>query len=420
MYIFPEAKMGRRILWQNKDHYGKAMLSYIPGYDEYMRTGKANNFVHSVSSQDMSITLIHQPTGEKCYLNVIQADKDALVGANYGMFVISEYAIPGFDPSIIPYSVVPTMTNNPDCQTLILTTWRGENHATKTFDMWNAMNDGKEYFCDFRTIYDGRRPDGSLVTTPEQLEREVLAGNISVGTYKQEFLMDRTAATEDAYYRIQLDQLEASKRIDTTVIHNPLLPVYTAWDVGGMGKTPGERTAVWFFQHYPNGETFFIDFMEFKGLALYQCVTKVMANCAAKDYRHLVAVVPHDVKQTESTGTAKSRHFKNAGVRTHPLAKTASVVGDIEKVRPQLLTCRFNSLDCAEGLKALRAYSPKPSHNFDEKGDAELGKPNHNWASHASDAFRYAILAIPALSRYTDGMLTRPRPTGEVTWDYRY
>jgi hypothetical protein len=419
LYIFPEAQMGRRILWQNKDMNGKSMLSYIPGYEEYERTGRPNDFVRAASSQDMTLTLRHQPTGENCYIAIRQADPDTLVGANFKMFLISEYAIPGFNPNVLPYSVVPTMESNPDCQTLILTTWRGENHATKTWDAWNEM-DSPDYFCDFRTLADGARPDGTPVMTLESVQNQVKAGNISLGTFQQEFLMSREAATEDAYYRMQLDQLYESERISPTIIANPLLPVFTAWDVGGMGKTPGERTAVWFFQKHPNGEVVFIDFMDFKNQALYQSITKVQARCAEMGYRHVVAVVPHDMKHTETTGTTKGRHFKTAGIKTHTLTKTSSVVADIEKVRPQILSCRFNEKYCKEGLKALKAYCPKPSNNFDEKGNAELGKPNHNWASHAADAFRYAILSIPYLSRYTESVLHRPRPTGDVTWAYRY
>ena len=421
LYIFPTADMGRRVLFNNKDLNGKSMLSYIPGFDQYGRGKHNHDLVRNVNNADLQITVKHVPTGEDSFIKIRQADPDTLLGANYKMFLISEFCVPDFNPDVLPYSVVPTMRNNPECQTLILTTWRGENHATKTFDLWNERNDGKLYFCDLRTILDGYKADGSPVTSMEALQEEVRAGNIKLSTFKQEFLMDRTAANESAYYSEQLDALTVAERISPRITHDPMLPVYTAWDIGGFGKTPGERTAIWFLQYNKyTRQTSYIDYMEAKQLSLNSTITKVIQRCSEMHYRHACAFLPHDAKQTESNGLQRLNHFKAANMVHYILPKTGSVQADIEQVRTALHGVQINSRLCEDGLRALKAYGAKELKGRDNLGDVTYGKADHNWASHASDAFRYSILAAKYFDRYDRSVAEFERQNKPAERNYRY
>ena len=60
----------------------------------------------------------------------------------------------------------------------------------------------------------------------------------------------------------------------------------------------------------------------------------------------------------------------NAGRKTIPLA-------------------RFETKRCAQGLERLRAYRVE----WDEKARAFKKTPEHNWASHGADAWRYLSLS---------------------------
>ena len=66
----------------------------------------------------------------------------------------------------------------------------------------------------------------------------------------------------------------------------------------------------------------------------------------------------------------------NAGRKTIPLA-------------------RFDKKNTAQGCEALRAYRTE----WDEKARAFKKTPEHNWASHGSDAWRYLSLSWRAPMR---------------------
>jgi hypothetical protein len=66
----------------------------------------------------------------------------------------------------------------------------------------------------------------------------------------------------------------------------------------------------------------------------------------------------------------------NAGRRTIPFA-------------------RFDAKRCAQGLEALRSYRTE----WDEKARAFKKTPDHNWASHGADGWRYLSLSWRAPMR---------------------
>ena len=56
---------------------------------------------------------------------------------------------------------------------------------------------------------------------------------------------------------------------------------------------------------------------------------------------------------------------------------------------------RFDAKRCAQGLEALRSYRTE----WDEKARAFKKTPEHNWASHGADAWRYLSLSWRAPMR---------------------
>ena len=61
-----------------------------------------------------------------------------------------------------------------------------------------------------------------------------------------------------------------------------------------------------------------------------------------------------------------------------------------KRVRNILPICFFDKEKTARGLDALREYHKA----FDSKNKVWRDKPEHDWSSNASDAFRYLALSI--------------------------
>jgi phage terminase large subunit len=64
-------------------------------------------------------------------------------------------------------------------------------------------------------------------------------------------------------------------------------------------------------------------------------------------------------------------------------------------LRQEFSDARFDKKRCAQGLEALRSYRVE----WDEKARAFKKTPEHNWASHGADAWRYLSLSWRAPMR---------------------
>ena len=102
-------------------------------------------------------------------------------------------------------------------------------------------------------------------------------------------------------------------------------------------------------------------------------------------------ILPHDAKARELT-TGKTREQALAGLGIIPRILPAEPVEDgINAVRNLLLRCWFDETRCARGIEALRQYR----RDYDDRLKAFKGRPLHDWASHAADAFRYLAMGLP-------------------------
>lgn len=172
-------------------------------------------------------------------------------------------------------------------------------------------------------------------------------------------------------------------------------PVYTAWDLG-----IGDATAIWCFQCV-NREIHFIDYYESSGEDLGHYVSVLRA----KGYNMGTYFLPHDAKQRElQTNMTRVDFLANQGIRdVEVLRPTKFILGedDINLVaRPKFSLCWFDEKKCSRGLECLAAYH----YEFDEKNNLLKNKPEHDWSSHASSAFIYALIA------YTEHLETQYRP----------
>ena len=89
--------------------------------------------------------------------------------------------------------------------------------------------------------------------------------------------------------------------------------------------------------------------------------------------------------------------------------RTKSLVNDIYATRLFFNKCVFDAEKCRDGLECLEAYH----YEYDDKKGINKDIPEHDWSSHAADAFRYLAVG------YYDYMGESPTlhiKDGEITF----
>ena len=191
--------------------------------------------------------------------------------------------------------------------------------------------------------------------------------------YAQEFECSFEAAVRGAFYAAELKTAEAQGRI-TSVPHNPLLPVHTAWDLG-----MADSTVIWFIQ-VNGGETRMIDVLKGEGVGLEWYAKQLQDRNWLWGNHYL----PHDAAVRE-LGTGKSRVevLEGLGISS-TICPRLTVEDGIQAVRGLLANCWFDDARCRPGLEALRMYRRA----YDEKRQEFRTAPLHDWTSHYADALR--------------------------------
>ena len=181
----------------------------------------------------------------------------------------------------------------------------------------------------------------------------------------------------------QIAQAEIDGRIGS-VPYDASAGTYTAIDLG-----IGDSTAIWWFQMVGQ-EIHFIDHYESSGEELGHYIS-IIKN---KPYNYTTHFLPHDAKQRElQTGLTRVEFFENNGIHNvEVLRPTNFTLGqdDINMIaRPKFSKVWIDREKCARGLQCLRAYH----YEYDEKNKLLKDKPEHDWSSHSSSAFIYALMA---------------------------
>ena len=181
----------------------------------------------------------------------------------------------------------------------------------------------------------------------------------------------------------QIAQAEIDGRIGS-VPYDASAGTYTAIDLG-----IGDSTAIWWFQMVGQ-EIHFIDHYESSGEELGHYIS-IIKN---KPYNYTTHFLPHDAKQRElQTGLTRVEFFENNGIHNiEVLRPTNFQLGqdDINLIaRPKFSKVWIDRDKCERGLKCLRAYH----YEYDEKNKLLKDKPEHDWSSHSSSAFIYALIA---------------------------
>lgn len=191
-------------------------------------------------------------------------------------------------------------------------------------------------------------------------------------------------ALEGAYYAKHLAKAKAEGRIGR-VSQDPLLTIRAYWDIGGAGAR-ADAMSIWIVQ-FVEKEIRVLDYIEGQGQVLAYYVNEMRA----RGWGSAACVLPHDGTNTNNiTGKRYEDHLRDAGfadVRVIPNQGSGAAAQRIEAARRWFPRVWFNEKPTEPGREALGYYHEKR----DEERNIGLG-PEHDWSSHAADAF--GLMAI--------------------------
>jgi phage terminase large subunit len=142
-----------------------------------------------------------------------------------------------------------------------------------------------------------------------------------------------------------------------------------------------DSTAIWFFQ-IKDGGVDLIDFYENHG----QPLSHYFDHIDNKPYTYVKHWLPHDARQvTLSSGVSILNQMLHKYPGRVEIGPKLHLLDGIQAGRWLLQQGVRLHTRCAEGIEALRQYHYK----FDEESKTFSATPDHDWSSHAADAFRY-------------------------------
>jgi len=196
--------------------------------------------------------------------------------------------------------------------------------------------------------------------------------------YNQEFECSFSAPVEGSYYSAIINGLEEKNRM-VDIERDGLARTYTGWDLG-----MSDSTSIWVAQ-LVNKEVRLVDFVENHWVGLDFYVNWLQEP----DWMYATHILPHDVVVRElGTGKSRKEMLEDAGLAI-TVANKLTIMDGIQAARRLLPRCWFDP-KVKDGLDALKNYRRV----YDEKRNVFHDRPLHDWASHASDAFRYLAVGL--------------------------
>lgn len=279
-------------------------------------------------------------------------------------------------------------------------TIKGKDHLWKTYQ---AAKDSSDWFALWQDVDKSlATEDGITIQLLEQAmaddRAQIASGLMTQDEYDQEWFLSPEAAIKGAIYGKELAVARKDGRI-CRVPHDPVLPVNTYWDLG-------MNMAIWFEQSTRSGEVRFIDYYESGGMSsLPECINVLKS----KGYTYGRHFAPHDIVVKElASGRSRQETAASLGVRFE-IAPKVSIEDGITASKLLLSRSWFDETKCHAGLEALRNYR----RDFNTRLNEFKDEPLHNWASHGSDAFRYAAVSqkAPQVNQEAAVQPYRPRST---------
>ncbi len=201
--------------------------------------------------------------------------------------------------------------------------------------------------------------------------------------YPHTFEGEYAQAFEGAYFARSLTEAKQQGRICRTSA-DPLLSLRAYFDLGGSGAT-ADAMAIWVVQ-FVQQEVRVLDYIEGVGQVLGY-YTQILRE---RSYQKAKCFLPHDgVNSNAITGKRYEDHLRDADfdVTVIPNQGRGAAMMRIEAIRRIFPKCWFNEGTTDAGRMALGFYHERR----DYARNVGLG-PEHDWSSHAADAF--GLMAI--------------------------
>jgi phage terminase large subunit len=196
-------------------------------------------------------------------------------------------------------------------------------------------------------------------------------------------------AFEGAYFAAQLN---AAKGRIGKVSADPLLPIRAYFDLGGSSAS-ADAMAIWIVQ-FVGQEVRVLDYIEGVGQVLAYYVNELRS----RGYAKCMCILPHDgINENNITGKRYADHLREAEFNVPEPIKNqgkGAAAMRIEAVRRIFPKIWFNAETTEAGRDALGYYHERK----DETRNIGLG-PEHDWSSHAADAFGLMAISYEEPSR---------------------
>jgi hypothetical protein len=223
-------------------------------------------------------------------------------------------------------------------------------------------------------------------------ELEQAKQEMSRDEYEQEFECSFTASIKGAIYGDEISEMYEEGRCLPS-IYEKTLPVYTFWDLG-----VSDYTSIIFAQIH-GGEVRLVDFVQDNGRA-FDYYAKIVHD---KKYRYAGHYLPHDSQarslQTGSTLIELARKTLGDNVSVTP---NVGIQHGLNSARQMFSNCWFEDSNTEKLRNCLSNYRKE----WDDHKGMFKDEPLHDWASHASDAFRYLAVVYNRLTDRTKTTVT--------------
>lgn len=194
---------------------------------------------------------------------------------------------------------------------------------------------------------------------------------------------DYATVLSGAYYASSIALAKSQGRIGR-VAADPLMEVRAFWDIG-----VADATAIWVAQ-FVGREIRVLDYYEAQG----QPLSAHLVWLKDRGWDRALCVLPHDSAQRDRlTALPFADHIRQAGFKVVTVDNQGrgAALKRIEAARRLFPSIWFNAETTQPGIDALGWYHEKR----DESRNIGLG-PDHDWSSHAADAFGLMCIAYEA------------------------
>ncbi len=359
VHFLPEFAHARRTIWDGFTNEGERLIDIA--FPKSIRK--------SINEQEMRIELrngsVWQLGGSDQY--------DRWVGGNPVGLVFSEFALA--NPK--GWEIMRPILRANGGWAAFISTPRGYNHFHTLLELAKRERG-------WRYSHHDAIPLGLM--TQHEFEEEIRLG-MPEELARQEYRCDFSAANVGAILGRYMEMAEREGRIGETPYDHSGAPIIVSSDIGFR-----DTAAWWFWQLRPGGFAL-VDYDEDNGLDASEWIDRL----ALKPWNYGTIYLPHDARAK----TFQSRHsvveqFLTAtrdGTLTAEAVKLTPPLKAQDKVnagRSVLPRCHFDASACAQGVLALRDWSYK----WDDERKTYSKEPDHNWASHAADAFCYGASVV--------------------------